>query len=227
MTNTAIFRRDVAAVCLVTTALLSAVSVALAPEFPSGPAERLAAIEAAGTSGAVSALAFTLSQLPFFGAVLAIGHLLRHRSPILGIVGTALGVVGAFGHGVFGGVSLVYLSMAGDVAHRSVQAELLAKVESSPVVAFMAMGLLGTVASILVLAAGLWRARVLPRWAGPVLAAFVVVEFAGNAISDWASYVAVVLFLAAFTALALTVWRTGADEWASPVEEGVPALTGS
>lgn len=222
MRNPATFRRNAAAICLATTALLSATSVVLAPEYPGGSAERLAAIEAGGTAAAISAVTFTLAQLPFIGAVAGIGHLLRDRAPLLSDLGTTLGVVGAFGHSVFGGISLVYLAAAHDAANRSVHADLVAAAESGPAIPFMVMGLAGTVLGILLLAIGLWRARVAPRWVGPVLGAFLLAEFAGSAISDWSSQLAVALYVAAFGALAVTVWRTSEDSWRSSHSGPVP-----
>lgn len=214
MTNTATFRRGAAAIGLVTTALLMVVSTLLAPEFPAEFEQRLAAIDVAGTPGAVSAIAFVLAQLPFLVGVLGIGHLLRERAPILANLGTSLAVIGAFGHSVFGGVSLTYLAMA-STPDRAASAALLESIESGPVIAFMIMGLLGTVLGILLLAIGLWRARVAPRWVGPLLGAFLVVEFAGSAVSDWSSSLSAVLYLAAFVTLAATIWRSPARTWAA------------
>ena len=77
----------------------------------------------------------------------------------------------------------------------------------------MAMGLLGTVLGSLLLSIGPWRAHVAPRWVAPVLWAFLVVEFAGSAVSEWSSQVAVVLYLVALSAVALTIWRTPASSW--------------
>ena len=62
MKYTAAFRRKAGAVALVVTALLSAVSVVSAPEFPTGFTDRLAAIDEGGTSAAVSAV--TLASCP-------------------------------------------------------------------------------------------------------------------------------------------------------------------
>jgi hypothetical protein len=210
-----------AAIGLVTNALLMTISVMVAPEFPSGFEERLAAIDAAGAHGKISALTFALAQLPFLAGVLGIGHLLRARAPILSNFGTSLAVIGAFGHTVVGGLSMAYLSMAADGQHRATHASLMERIESGPAVAFMAMGLLGTVSGILLLAIGLWRAKVAPRWAGPVLGAFLVVGFAGSAISERAEQWSVILYLAAFTALAVTIWRSPTESW-RPGEEVPP-----
>jgi hypothetical protein len=223
MRNSATFRRGTAAIGLVTTALLMTVSVMVAPEFPSGFEQRLAATDAAGIQGKISVLTFALAQLPLLAGVLGIGHLLRARAPTLSNLGTSLAVIGAFGHSVFGGLSITYLSMAADEQNRATHAALMQTIESGPAVAFMAMGLLGTVSGIFLLAIGLWRAKVAPRWAGPVLGAFLVVGFAGSAISDRAEQWSVILYLTAFTALAVTIWRSPTESWRPGVE--VPAAT--
>lgn len=219
MTNSATLRRSAAAVGLASTAALMAVSTVLAPEFPSGLADRLAAIADGGNRSWVSALAFTLAQLPFIVGMLGIGHLLRSAAPRLSAVGTGLAVVGGFGHSVFGGISLVQLEMAGDAANRDLHAGLLEQVESGPAVAFMAMGLIGTVLGLLLLSIGLFRAHVGPRWVGPVLWAFLAVEFAGSAVSEWSSHLAVVLYVATLGALAVTVHRSPERTWQVVADE--------
>ncbi|MGH3368623.1 MAG: hypothetical protein ACRDPR_01350 [Nocardioidaceae bacterium] len=224
MTNTNTFRRSAAAAGLASTAALMAVSTVLAPEFPAGFADRLAAIADGGNRAWVSALAFTLAQLPFIAGMLGIGHLLRSTAPRLSAVGTSLAVLGGFGHSVFGGISLVQLEMAGDVAHRDLHAGLLERVESGPAAAFMAMGLIGTVLGLLLLSIGLFRAGVGPRWVGPALWAFLAVEFAGSAVSEWSSHLAVVLYVATFGVLAVTVHRSPQLAWQVVADE--PAVAG-
>ncbi len=210
-------RRDLAAAALVTTAVLSAVSAATSPEFPAGYAERLAAIDAIGGRAWVSAGAFTLAQLPFLVAVLGLGHLLRHAAPRLSLVGVCLASVGAFGHAVFSGVSMVSVVMAQDAASRADQARLLEDVESSPVMVFAALGLLGTVLGLVVLAVAIWRTGTAPRWVPALVVAFILVEFVGSNLTSWAAQVAAVLYLVAFTALARVVHAMPAQAWDAPV----------
>src|SRR4051812_17748968 len=107
MRNPTAFRRILAAVALVSTALLSAASQLLAPPFSSGGAAQLLAdVHDGGAAAALSAGLFVAAQLPFVVAALAIGHLLRERAPVASNVGTTLAVLGGFGHAVIGGVSL-------------------------------------------------------------------------------------------------------------------------
>lgn len=219
MDGTARFRRLITAGCLITTALLSAVSVVLQPDFGSTSTARLAAIDDAGTRAAVSAVAFVLAQLPFIGAVLGLGHLLRERAPRLANVAPTVAVIGGFGHAVFGGAMLLTMTMATTPGSRRPYAEALDRFESSPATIFALLGLLGTVIGILLLAAGLWRARVGPRWIAPTLLAFVVIEFVGAGFTHWASVVAAMLYLATFGALAFAVVRTTDRAWAVPTAD--------
>jgi hypothetical protein len=218
MKNPAAFRRNSAAIGLLTSAVLTTISVMASPAFPSGYQERLAAINAGGSIGAVT---FTLAQLPFLAGVLGIGHLLRGHAPILSNVGTSLAVIGAFGHSVGGGLAMAYLAMAADEQHRAAHAAVMQYIESGPAVAFMAMGLLGTVFGILLFAFGLWRTKVSPRWVAPFLVAFLLVAFAGSAVSERAEHLSLVLYLPAFAALAVTVWRSPIESWRSGVDCGV------
>lgn len=213
MTSTARYRRLITAGCLVSTALLSAVSVVLQPDFGDTTEQRLALIEDAGSAATVSAVTFVLAQLPFLGAVLGLGHLLRERAPRLANLAPTVAVIGGFGHAVFGGAMLLTVSMASQPGPRAPYIAALDDFESSPAFVFAAMGLLGTVLGILLLAAGLWRAKVGPRWVPLALVGFVVVEFAVTALSTWASPVSAALYLAAFAALTATVRTTPDQVW--------------
>ncbi len=218
MKNPATFRRTAAALGLVTTALLMILSVVLSPPFPGNFTDQLAEIDKAGTSATISAFGFTLAQLPFIIGMLGIGHLLRDRAPRLSNIGTTLAVIGGFGHSVYGGVTMVQLDMAADATNRAVHVEILEQVEAGPAVAFMAMGLLGTVLGILLLSIGLFRSQVVPRWVPVALWAFLVVEFVGSNFSDWAASAAGVLYVTALGALAVTIWSGRDEDWASGVE---------
>lgn len=196
--------------------VVAGVSVILQPDLGGSTADRFDAMS--GSLAAVSATAFVLSQLPLLVGFLAIGRLLLPRAPRLSAWGTALAVVGCFGHTVFGGTSLAFVMMARDEAHRSVQVDLFDRIQSSPIMVFAALGLLGTVVGMLLLGIGLFRTRTGPVWVGPAIWAFLLVEFVGSAVSQYASYLSVLLLGAAFVALAglLDVDR---DRDAEPVRE--------
>ena len=211
----ATFHRNVAAAGLVATALLSAVSVLLQPSFGPDPAERLAAMDASGLRGQVSAVTFLLAQLPAIAGLLGVAHLIRRGAPRLSNAGGTLSVVGAFGHTVFGGMSMVYLGMAADADHRAVHGALIGRLENSPVMIFSVLGLVGFVLGIALLAVGLWRTRVVPRWVPALLGAWLVVEFVGSSISSYAAPLSATLFVIACCTLARSIWRTPPVSWTS------------
>jgi hypothetical protein len=77
------------------------------------------------------------------------------------------------------------------------------------------------VLGLLLLSIGLFRGHVGPRWVGPVLWAFLVVEFVGTSLSGSAAYLSVLCFAAAFLALAGYVARQPLAAWAGPVTDGI------
>lgn len=215
MNKPARFHRSITAISFVAAAALMVVSVLLQPEFPDSATERLAAIDAGGASSVISALTFTSAQLPFIVAMLGAAQLLRTRSPIMSILTGSFGLIGGFGHAIFGGISITTLVMAADAANHDLYAAVLARVENGPAVIFMIMGLLGTVLGVLFLAIGIWRARLGQRWLFFVLLAFLVIEFVGTSFSEWASLVSALLFLLACTVLAVMVWRSTVEVWST------------
>lgn len=213
MRNPASFRRNVAVAALVSTALLQVVSNAFGPEWVDGFEAQLAVFGEDLTSATVSAMTFLLAQLTTLVAVLGVAHLLRERTPVLSNLVPILLGLGCFGHAVHGGVMMTQLEMAADPANVGVHAGLLEAVEAGPAVAFMAMGLLGTVLGTVLLGVALLRSGVGPRWVGAGLIGFVVLEFAGSGLSEWAARAAVLLFALCFLALARTVAATDSAAW--------------
>ena len=217
-------RRLAARTALVTAPVLAGLSTALQPDLSGSATHRLDAMDSG--PAAVSAVAFLLSQLPMLVAVLAIGRLLLPRAPRLSAWGTALGVLGCFGHTAFGGLSLVLVEMAHDPAHRTVYAGLLDSVFAGPVMLVSVAGLAGTVLGLLLLGIGLFRTRTGPVWLGPAVWAFLVVEFVGSGLSASASYLSVLLLGAVFWRLALEL---GAQPAGGPTGEptGTPTSASS
>ena len=218
MRNTAALTRGTVAASLATCAVLTVVAVLTMPDFSGSQAQWLQEIAAAPTASAVSAMLFVGSQLPFAVGLVGVAHLLRDRAPVLAALGSVLAVLGGFGHATYGGVNLVMLQMAKDPANSAVHVDVLDGVGSGPAVPFMAMGLLGTVLGLVVLGIAVWRAGVGPRWLGPVLVLFVVVEFAGAGISVWAGYASALLFLVGLLTLALVVARSATAVWTTAAE---------
>jgi hypothetical protein len=216
--NTAALTRATVVASLAACGVLTVVSVLLMPDFSGSESQWLREIATASTASAISAMLFVGSQLPFAVGLAGVAHLLRDRTPVLAAVGAALAVLGAFGHAAYGGVNLVMLQMAKDSTNAAIHADVLRGVGSGPAVPFMAAGLLGTVLGLVLLGIAVWRADVGPRWLGPVLILFVVVEFAGAGFSVWAGYASAVLFLLGFLTLALVVARSATSVWTTAAE---------
>lgn len=222
MKNPPALTRGTVVACLVACGVMTVIGVLLMPDFTGSEADWLSAIAAAPTASAASALLYTGSQLPFAVGLAGVAHLLRHRTPVLAALGAGLAVLGGFGHAVYGGVNLVMLQMADDPTNVATHVDVLKGTGSGPAVPFMAMGLLGTVLGLVLLGVAVWRADLGPRWLGPVLVAFVVVEFAGAGLSVWAGYASAVLFLLGFSTLALSVARSRTDAWTTAAEVAAP-----
>lgn len=226
MKDTAIFRRSVVIVGLIGAAACAILAVLLDPPFPSDPVERLRVLDEAGATATVAAALFPASQVFMLSAVLGIAHLIRRGAPVLSNLGGGLAVLGTLGHAAFGGVALVTITMAHDVENREVHAALLDDFESSPFMAFAAVGLIGSVLGFVLLSIGLLRSGAVARWIPLLMLLFVLVEFVGSAMSDYAAYVAALCLAASFGALALHVARSPRESWettdATGVEVGTP-----
>ena len=207
------FRRTAAGIAMIAAAAGSVIFVALQPDLGGGSGERLGEIAANHGTATASALGFVVSQLFFFIAVLGMAHLVRTKAPILSNLGATFGVVGAFGHAVFGGAMLLTLEMAVEEADRAQMAALLDRFEGSVSMVFAAAGLLGTVLGTLLLAIALWRTRVMPRWIPAALVGFLVLEFAASSASRWASVAAGLLYLAALATLGFRVLAMTNEQW--------------
>ena len=84
---------------------------------------------------------------------------------------------------------------------------MVAEVESGLAVIFMAAGLLGTVIGLVLLGIALFRSRVVPRWIPGALWLFIFTEFVLTNFSAWASPAAALLYVAAFTGIAVQLVR--------------------
>jgi hypothetical protein len=212
---TARYVRGAAAISLILNAVLSVIAIALMPAFAESSAKFLEAIDAAGTTATISAATFVIAQLPFIIAVLGLAHLAGIRAPILAIIGGTIAVIGGFGHAVFGGTQLLQLSMAADSANHGVYAALLDGEMPLPLMILMMCGTAGTVLGLLLLGVALLRAKVGPRWVPYAIWVWLVVEFVGSGITEWATLASGLLYVGTLGTLAVTVWRSPLSVWAS------------
>lgn len=213
MTAAARYRRGVAGAGLVATAGLMAVAMGTDVPFSGDSHEVLVTMAQARGRAWLSILTYLVAQLAMIAGVLGVARLLRPKAPALSNAAATLVVLGAFGHSVHGGGVLLIMQMAADQSHHATHATVLDAFAASPAGIFSAAGLLGTVLGLVVLAVGIWRARLGPRWIAPALGAFLVLEFVGSGVLPAISAVAGAVNLAAFVALALVIWRSSLDEW--------------
>ncbi len=216
MPITARFARAVTGLSLVLTAALSVLWVALQPPVGGdGGLERLASLETAGATAALSVLAFAAAQLPLMIAALGIAQLARGRAPLLAIIAAGVTVLGAFGHTIVAGFQISQLAMAADTANHAVYAALLDSAPPAALGLAFTLGTLGTALGVVLLGVAVLRAGVGPRWVAYALWGFVLLEFAGTMLTTWATLAAGLLYLGAFAALAVTAWRSPLAVWQS------------
>jgi hypothetical protein len=223
MADAAHFRRIAATIGLVGSAVLAAAATLVyRPSSGGVPAEVLTSLQQAPGQAQTSAILFVLQGFAAVIAALAIGHLLRGRFPLLSGVGAGLAALGGFAEAVATTFTLAFLPMAQDPAHRAAYLGVITRADRVQNV-FGLVGLLGTVIGTLVLSIGLFRASVGPRWVGPAIWAFLVLEFVGSGIAPAVGLVALTLGVIAYTALGVTAWTSPRVTWMTAAEAAEPA----
>lgn len=192
--------RRLIATSLILCAVLSVVWTLLLPEHLEDPRDHLIAIADAGLTGDIALMLLALSQLAFMVGFAGVTAWLHPSSPRLATIGGTLAVLGGFGHAVHSGAEMARQTLASDPdGHAAIAGRLL---DSPALMPFMMIGLVGTVAGLVLLGIAHLRSRAAPRWTGPVLVAFVLVEFIGSNVSPWSTYLAGLLLLVACGGLA-------------------------
>lgn len=207
-------RRGTVAVSVVAAAWIGLAGLAVQPTIPDDPAQ-LARLLADSPAAAIGLQAFVVSQVFWAIGLVGVGHLVAHRSRVLGWVGGALSGLGAFGHAVYGGAMLLQLALSPntDAATAAITAS-----QGGVFIPFLVMGLLGTTLGLVLLAVGLLRSRFAPRWVALALLAWLVVEFVLSSVAAWAAYLSITVGAVAFAALALATWRSDAAIWETAAE---------
>ncbi len=181
---------------------------ALQPHLSGLPVDHLDEVAEASSAMTASYLCFTIAQLFLIAGVIGIADLLRTRTPRLAGWAGVLGVLGAFGHAVFGGFTLVMITIAKDTAHLDVHREVLQAAQNGPIAVFSLLGLIGLIPTILLLAIALLRSRVTARWVPAALLAFLVIQGGLSGVVVWASLLSSLIAGAAFCMLAVTILRS-------------------
>ena len=199
MKDTAKVFRGAVVVCLVLAPVLMLISSVLQPPFVTDYVDRLADVDRrrrrrVGVERPLHAHPgrrcwSRSSASPTCSASAALGSPSSAR---------VLGVLATFAEAVMGGTGLVYLTMASDAENRELFAGVWEQMESSPVMLFAMLGFGGTVLTLVLLSIGLFRSRVVPAGSRPWSGLFLVLEFFGSALTEYASYAAALCLLLAF-----------------------------
>lgn len=206
------FHRTLAGLCLIAAPLVLGVALFLHPGqgeagLVGSIAENPALIEAVS-------LLIVFSSVLFVPALMGILALVRERGAILAHIGVGLMLVGVIGHAVWSGFQVM---LAGLTQSGLDQAQLAAAVEGGgpPPASFMVimlMFLVGFFLGLLVLAAGLWRSRAVPRWVAVGLVLVAASDFILPGAKVF-SALGMALIVACFGAIGLKVLRMSDAEW--------------
>lgn len=176
------FRRTVAGLCLIAAPVALGAALLIHPgEGEAGLVQTIA--DNPGRTEAASLL-IILSTVLFVPALMGVLNLVRGRGVTLVHVGAGLMLVGVIGHAVWSGFQVV---LAGLTRSGLDQRQLAAAIEGSGpppagLMVIMFMFLVGFFLGLVVLAAGLWRSRTVPKLAavGLVLVALSDFVFPGG-----------------------------------------------
>lgn len=207
--------RATAGLGLIGFALLMVLFELTQPQLPGNPVDHLDVVAEHASTLTLSYVSFTLAQLFLIPGVLGAAALVRVRAPRLaGTIG-GLGVIGAFGHGVFGGFALTVIGLADGGADRAATSTILHDVQNGPMGLFSIMGLIGLAPVMLLLAIAVWRTSVAPRWVAGTLGLFLVLQVALAGVATWAALASSLVGALAFFGLAQVVWRTAPSDSAT------------
>jgi hypothetical protein len=158
------FRRTVAGLCLIAAPVVAGLALLVHPG--EGDAGLVGSIAANPGRVEVASLLIILSTVLFVPALMGVLNLVRGRGVTLVHIGVGLMLIGVIGHAVWTTFQIVMVALVQSDINQS---QLAAAVEGEgPIPVGLMVGLVmfmaGFFGGILVLAAGLWRSRVVPRW---------------------------------------------------------------
>ena len=131
----------------------------------------------------ISVVLLMLSSVLFLRAFVGLIHLLRDRGVVLGHLGGGLALLGALGHIAVATHFLVYVQMTTGGADQTQMVAIMNRIEGDPALLPIMLALAGFDIGLRLLGIGLWRARVVPRWAAAGIVLAIVLFFIGNIIS--------------------------------------------
>jgi len=220
LSNATRFRRTTAGLCLILAPLFLLISDLLETRDPTKTIPEL--LDAIYERAVANEVAFAFAIYGFalmVPAVIGMIHLLRHRSVALGHIAGVFVIVGLLSFAFVGGTEfLLYGAGADPALNREMVIALNERIGASCFYNMINLTeILGFILGFALLGLALFRARVVPRIFGVLLAVgilsclFLASFYAGVFISD-AVYLTALAFIGVF------VLRQSDDEWARPPE---------
>lgn len=184
--------------------------------FATGAASNTPVIAAQPTRFLVANLLFLLTEVLLLPAILALLHLLRDRSTILGHLGASFGLLGVLGHTAFIGYSAAQVPLVQSLTDPAQLQTVGQRAMTSPFFAITLLTfLLGTYLGFILLAVGLWRSRIAAPWTALLLALPVVTDMAAP--PHISLILTNLLLLLSLGWLGLRVLRMNDAEWDQPM----------
>jgi hypothetical protein len=208
------FRRMVAGCCMVAGPLAVLAAFVVSPAIHTNAGKQMVTFAGHPDRLLISTLLSLVAVALVVGATLGLMHMLRDRMTAYGHAGGIMALLGLLSYAAFAGASLLAWQMVGDgVQATDVVAWHGLMHATATLVAFAVVGWIGTVGFI-VLAAGLWRAKVVDWW----MAAAIAVGNVGIALATPLESVAVgiagaAVFLVGLGATGMMVLRETDAEW--------------
>ena len=164
----------------------------------------------------VASLLSMLESVLFLPAFVGLIHLLRDRGVVLGHLGGGLALLGALGHIARATHFLVYVQMTTGGADQAQMVALMNRIQGDPALVPIMLTLGGFDIGLLLLGIGLWRARVVPRWAAAGIVLAIVLVIIGVVIIDGGPIILLVVFAGlaiSLGAIGWTVLRMSDGDW--------------
>jgi hypothetical protein len=210
------FRKMVAGLCMVLSPLFLLASVIVHPRSEPEAGAQLAVVAANQGAWYAAHLLALIALVLAIPAVLGFMHMLRERQVAYGHVGGALALLGIVAWTGLMALELVVWQMVKGDADPAQMASLLERVTEATGI-FVPLFVMGIALALglIVLAAGLYRARAVPTWSAALLAIGIVVLYVGGALfmSEALAIIGAAILLVGEGAIGMLVLGETDAEW--------------
>ncbi len=219
LSNAHHFRKTVAGICMVAAPLVLLVALVIHPDTGTSEASIVAAAASEPDAWYTAHLLALVSLVLAIPAVLGLMHMLREREVAFGHVGGGLAMLGLI---AFVGIVAVegFVGWQAATGDRGEMVALLERLYDSTgfVVPFLVMSL-GFGIGMLVLAAGLYRARAVQSYfALFIAAASIMLTLGGLFATEWLGIVGAAFLLVGLGSVGRMVFTESDEDWEHPPE---------